>query len=277
MASPQVSVLLPVYNARRYVAAAVESILAQTFADFELIVLDDGSTDGSQQILESLAAKDSRIRLIRHPNMGLLRTLNLGISQCRGEFIARMDADDIAMPNRFRAQVEFLSAHPEVAVLGTRVMLMDPEGVSIAADFFLTTHEEIDASHLAGQCALAHPSVMLRRTMFDVVGEYRGDRNEDMDLWLRARTHVRFANLAEIGLRYRVHASSKGHLEQGVSAEVGRLRWARLALHAGNYKSALILAAKGLRATPGVAVAWLTFGLAMAGPVGRRILKRRIR
>src|SRR6476661_6105481 len=126
--TPPVSVLMPVYNAGRYVAEAVESILGQTYADFEFLIVDDGSTDRSRAILERYAARDPRIRLVSRPNTGYAAALNELLGLARGELVARMDADDVALPERLLRQVNYLRAHPEVVCVGTAVHLIDGGG-----------------------------------------------------------------------------------------------------------------------------------------------------
>src|SRR5688500_8163527 len=124
--SPAVSVVVPVYNTERYVADTIDSILEQTFTDFELIVIDDGSTDRSPEILRELAAKASRIRLTVRENRGIVRTRNELLAQCRGRYMAVNDSDDRSMPQRHEKQVAYLESHPQCVLLGSRVMLMDP-------------------------------------------------------------------------------------------------------------------------------------------------------
>ena len=126
--NPAISVVLPVYNAEAYVREAVESILEQSFADFELIIINDGSTDGSGSILRELAARDARIVLIERPNDGYVSALNKGIKIARADFIARMDADDVAMPERFALQHARMVYKPELAVLGSFIRVMDKTG-----------------------------------------------------------------------------------------------------------------------------------------------------
>ena len=128
MSSPSVSVCMPVYNTERYVAEAVESILAQTFGDFEFIIIDDGSTDGSRAILERYAKQDDRIRLISRPNTGIVGARNEALGMARGELIAVMDSDDVALPERFEVQVAYLREHPEVVCLGSKVRFIDEAG-----------------------------------------------------------------------------------------------------------------------------------------------------
>src|ERR1700761_204383 len=129
--APLVSVLMPVFNAQRYVAAAVNSILDQTLGDFELIIVDDGSTDQSTAILRRLAGRDGRIRLISRPNTGYVVALNEALDAARGEFLARMDADDVSLPQRFEKQVQFLQENPDFVLVGTHVTTMDADGAMI--------------------------------------------------------------------------------------------------------------------------------------------------
>src|SRR5213082_3006291 len=129
--SPVVSVLMPVYNAQRYLPAAVESILGQTFRDFEFIIIDDGSTDRSGEILRKFAAEDPRIKLISRPNTGYVVALNEALSCASGEFVARMDADDISLPTRFERQVAYLREHTDCVLVGTNVITMDSDGAMI--------------------------------------------------------------------------------------------------------------------------------------------------
>jgi glycosyltransferase involved in cell wall biosynthesis len=217
---PLISVCMPVYNAERYVAQAVESILGQTFGDFEFLIIDDGSTDGSRRILEGYAARDARIRLASRPNTGYLVALNEMLAIARGEFLARMDADDIAMPERFVRQVEYLRSHPEVLALGTRILVVDPEGDPLEEQCWLQTHEEIDQCHLGvhpTRCyGISHPSVMTRTETLRRVGGYRAEYYpaEDVDLWSRLAEIGRLANLPDVHLKYRLHPQSIGHVKR---------------------------------------------------------------
>src|ERR1019366_7969474 len=190
--TPRVSVLLAVYNGEKYLRYAVESILAQTFMDYEFIIIDDGSTDDTQMILKHYETQHENLRVITRANKGLTATLNEGLAQARGEFLARMDADDIALPKRLGKQVAYLCAHPETVLLGSRVLLIDPEGLAIREQCCETTHDQIDALHLNNGWPVVHPSVMMRTAAVRQVGGYREPYNtlEDLDLFLR---------LAEIG------------------------------------------------------------------------------
>jgi glycosyltransferase involved in cell wall biosynthesis len=209
--APLISVCMPVYNAERYVAEAVDSILNQTFSDFEFLILDDGSTDRSLEILRRYGDRDSRIRLTSRPNRGLVISLNELVDQARGEFVARMDADDISLPERFQRELDYLRAHPECVVVGSRVRLIDSEGDSLCDWCTMQDHETIDASFLEGKWGtwMSHPVVMMRLSTLLAVGKYRNlSMMEDNDLFLRLAERGRLTNLPEVLLKYRVHASN---------------------------------------------------------------------
>lgn len=211
MTAPAVSVALPVYNAGRYLAAAVASILGQTFRDFELIAVDDGSTDDSRAVLEAFAARDPRVRVISRPNTGIVGALNDAWQAARAPLVARMDADDIAFPERFARQVAFLAAHPEVVCLGAAVVYLDSAGQPVKPCARALDHAALEPALLGGDGgSLIHPVIMLRRSALEAVGGYRREAQyvEDLDLFLRLARVGRLANLPEPLLFYRVHATS---------------------------------------------------------------------
>ncbi len=212
-ADPEVSVLMAVYNGARYVCAAIDSILKQTLADFEFIVIDDGSTDSTLSIVQQAAQGDSRLRVISRPNQGLTATLNEGLELARGEFLARIDADDIALPGRLEDQLQFLRGHPEVVLVGSRVLLMDPDGLPIREMCTERTHQEIDQAHLHGGWPVVHPAVMMRTASVKALGGYRTqyDALEDFDLFLRLAETGALANLPQVLLHYRQHLGSVTH------------------------------------------------------------------
>src|SRR5215204_6221112 len=141
---PTVSVIMPAYNAKRYVAQTIRSVLAQTFGDFEFIIVDDGSTDGTLPILQRVANEDARLVVISRPNTGIVAALNDGIAKARGEFLARMDADDVCLPERFAKQVLYLREHPECVGVGTFVETIDPYGSVLDRLVHETEHDAID-------------------------------------------------------------------------------------------------------------------------------------
>jgi glycosyltransferase involved in cell wall biosynthesis len=215
MSTPTVSVIMPAYNAKRYVEQAVRSILAQTFRDFELIVTDDGSTDGTLPILQKLAAEDSRIVIISRPNTGIVGALNDAIAKARGEFLARMDADDISLPTRFERQLAYLREHPECVGLGAFVETIDPYDSTLDRLVHETQHAGIDKELLTGRgFAIVHPTIMMRAEAVRRVGGYRlqWQHSEDLDLFLRLAEIGQLRNLPEYLLRYRMHYESANHL-----------------------------------------------------------------
>jgi glycosyltransferase involved in cell wall biosynthesis len=208
---PIVSVVMPVYNSEHYLRAAVESILAQTLSDFELIAVDDGSTDGSASILADFCKQDERVVIISSPqNQGIVSALNRGLQMARGEYIARMDSDDISLPERFERQVEFLETHPQVGVLGSKAIFMDSYGRDIARVGHPIGDLSIRWTSLLAN-VFFHPTVMIRRSILtDYDLGYRPDFQsvEDYDLWVHLLAHTQAANLDRPLVRYRVHAES---------------------------------------------------------------------
>lgn len=208
-AIPLVTVLLPVYNGERFLADAVKSVLSQTFRDFELLVVDDGSTDGSTAILESFS--DPRIRVIKNEKrQKLAGALNRGIDNARGTYIARMDADDICMPERLETQVKFMESHPEIGMCGCWIRTIGDHPSSGVIFKFPETHEEIKASLLFDN-PFAHPSTILRKRFLDKY-RLRFDGSyypaEDYELWARALECFPSANITQVLLQYRLHANS---------------------------------------------------------------------
>lgn len=192
-AEPVVSVVLPVRNAAATVARAVESIRAQTLADWELVAVDDGSTDGTREILRALAREESRLRVLEREHAGVALAANAAMAAARGKFIARMDADDVAHPGRLAAQAEFLAAaeNRAVGVVGGQVEFggdrATAAGYALHVDWLnaLTTPEEIALNRFV-EAPLANPSAMFRRELLARHGDYRsGDFPEDYELWLR--------------------------------------------------------------------------------------------
>jgi glycosyltransferase involved in cell wall biosynthesis len=190
---------MPVYNAQPYVAQAIESILAQTFRDFDFIVIDDGSTDNTLAILEQFAKRDSRIRLISRPNTGIVGALNDGLAVAQGDYIARMDADDRCEPNRFALQLSRLRADNSIVALGSCAMMIDPDGAPLGPALVPLSHEEIEVRHLAGASSIFHPAVLMHTSVLRKLGGYREGfcPCEDFDLWLRLGEVGRLENLPE--------------------------------------------------------------------------------
>lgn len=204
--APLVTVLMPAYNSEAFVGEAVASMLAQTFTDFELLVIDDGSTDSTGAVLEAI--RDPRLRLVSNPyNIGLIRTLNRGLELATGHYVARMDADDVSVPERLERQVEFLESHTEVDVLGTMANLINESGEAIGNISDYPTDADDVRADLLRECCLIHPTVMFRRDVVRAVGGYDpgAPHAEDYDLWLRLSDDHGIANLPEKLVSYRLH------------------------------------------------------------------------
>ena len=202
---PRVSVILPAYNAEAYLKEAIDSILNQTFPDFQLIVINDCSADGTEEIIRQYA--DPRLVPVKNEkNLGIAATLNRGLSLAQGDYIARMDADDISLPHRLERQVAYLDTHPDIAVLGTNVETFDENG-PLCTGWSSTDPAQMKAD-LFFSCGLAHPSVMMRKSVIQALGGYDPEFEglEDYELWFRvARSHG-VTTLPEVLFRYRVHS-----------------------------------------------------------------------
>jgi Glycosyl transferase family 2/DegT/DnrJ/EryC1/StrS aminotransferase family len=204
-AAPRVSVVMPVFDGETYLAEAVESVLSQTLSDLELVVVDDGSCDGSRAILEAFVSADRRVRLlVNEENQGISGALNRGWSAARAPYIARLDADDLAPRDRLSQQVRFLDAHPSVAVVGGTLIAIDSHGRSISTRRFPASNRAIQAALLRYNC-FSHPSVTMRRSALEAVGGYRFRRIEDYDLWLRIAERFALANLPGPMILHRLH------------------------------------------------------------------------
>lgn len=207
-AAPVISVLLPVYNGEPFITEAVKSILGQTFADFELVIIDDASTDSTPSTLSVLAGEDERIVLLRNErNLGICETLNRGISVARGEFIARMDADDVSLPQRLEKQLRFMREHPDVGICGTWVRYIDADGNALSVSRVPTGDRELKSA-LLFSVGIFHSSAVFRRSSFPS-GQLRYDDEyrhaEDYELWSRAAGFTKLSNLAEVLVAYRIH------------------------------------------------------------------------
>jgi hypothetical protein len=228
MANPKVTVLMSVHNAERYLGAAIDSILKQTFRDFEFLIIDDGSTDNSVSLIQRY--DDIRISLLRNDgNLGLAASLNKGLQLAKGDYVARMDADDISSPERLACQVRFLDSHPAVGVCGSWVRLFP--GFNNYIWKFHRDSEDIRCRQFY-KVGVAHPAVMMRRRFFTDHGllydpGYR--LAEDYELWGRAIRHMEFANIQKTLLDYRISSdqtcSRNGAEQKGV---VATLRLQRL-------------------------------------------------
>jgi glycosyltransferase involved in cell wall biosynthesis len=206
MISPEVSVLMAVHNGERYLDRAIESILRQSFTDFEFIIVNDASTDASEVICRAYADKDSRIKIVTNKNnLGLAASLNLGLRESRGTYIARMDADDSSRSDRLKYQVSFLERHPEIGICGGAICYHRKGRRSIKR--FYPQHELLEAELMFRAC-FSHPTVMFRRQKILNCGIYYDETfatTQDYEMWLRVLYAVRGANMPVILLDYYCH------------------------------------------------------------------------
>jgi GT2 family glycosyltransferase len=204
--TPRVSVVMPVYNGEKYLTEAIVSVLGQTLEELELIAVDDGSQDRSLAILERVARADARVRVVvNERNLGSSDAVNRGWQLARSPYVARLDADDIALPGRLARQVDFLDAHPSVAAVGGGAITIDGTGRRISAKRYPTNHRAIRSTLLRHNC-LSHPSVTMRRSALEAVGGYRFRcAAEDYDLWLRLSERFELATVPEPVILYRLH------------------------------------------------------------------------
>lgn len=210
-AVPPISVIMSVYNGEQYLAEAMDSVLNQTFGEFEFIVIDDGSTDRSVAMMQDYAKRDPRIVFKARENKGLPATLNEAARMARGEYLARMDPDDISLPTRFEKQLAYMRQHPEVVNLGSRVILIDPYGVELSITDHPLDHEALDKDLLRGiGWAIVHPVAFMRKWALEKCGWYNENyrTSQDMECWLRMAEIGQLANIAEPLLKYRQHLSS---------------------------------------------------------------------
>lgn len=203
MIHPRISVLMPVYNGELYVREAIESMLNQTFTDFELLVLDDGSTDRTEEIV--LSFNDSRIRYHRNAsNIGIANNLNIGLAKARGEYIARFDGDDVSLPDRLQVQINFLDTHPDVGLCSTAMQLFGKH----SEVWIREHHPEAIKITMLFYSPVLHASSMFRRRLFlDHELTYRQEAfpAEDYELWSRAVKVCKLVNLPDVLYNYRIH------------------------------------------------------------------------
>ena len=212
---PLVSVVMPVYNGEKYLNEAIESILSQTMQDFELILINDGSTDGSLQIIEKYMKKDQRIKMLSHINKGLVKSLNEGVEASLGTYIARMDADDISMPDRFFKEVLLLRSNPQLDLVGTNFELLFSGTVSDETRKQKERFESNVNLPVSGfEYRILHPTWMIKKELFSKIGMYDFYYAEDVEFLFRAIwMGYKVAKIEEKLLRYRVLEESKSAVE----------------------------------------------------------------
>ncbi len=224
---PEITVLMPVYNGARYVALAIESVLGQTHRGFEFLIMDDGSTDETPQILAEYAARDPRLRIVRHPNMDQPATLNRGLALARHEWVAILDHDDISLPQRLERQLAMLEQVPEARIVGTWVKEINAQGTEIGARCGgPTSAEEFRALDAAGQrVPLTHPSVLMHRPTILALGGYDPAFGSaaDTELWTRVAREHTIVVVPEPLVLYRIHGQSMSFRRVFEQREM--LRW----------------------------------------------------
>jgi glycosyltransferase involved in cell wall biosynthesis len=230
MTKPAVSVVFRAYNCREYIGQAIDSILAQTFQDFEIVVVDDGSTDGTEAILKSYAQKDNRIRVIRNePNQGPVRTMNIGVREAQGEFIAVHDADDLSLPHRLETQVNFLRSQPNITLMGGGAYFIDEEGEVLRVGTTARKVGEAARQFLEGGQSFIHTSCMYRRISIEAVGLYDEffTSSHDYDMLVRMANTFEVAYYEEPLVKWRklnTGITGKKKLAQAAFAELARIR-----------------------------------------------------
>lgn len=213
----RVSVLMPVYNGEKYISDAIESVLKQTYTDFEFIIVNDCSTDNTENIIKEYS--DDRIKLITNEkNSGVAKSLNNAVKYCNGEYIARMDADDISLPERFEKQVRFLDDDQNIGVVACNTMTFCGDKIINEKGWSNTEPDKIKVDLLFA-CAIAHPSVMIRKSALENVGVYDEEYNgiEDYELWCRISEKYGIACLPDVLFKYRIHEAQVSRI---VSADI---------------------------------------------------------
>lgn len=206
---PTVSIVMPTHNRATYIGGAIESILAQTYKDWELVIVDDGSTDGTQSIVEPYIARDTRIKCVRQEqNKGIAFSRNNGVARSRGRYIAMLDSDDLwASPDKLATQVAALDADPRIGIIGTWLKIIDEGGRPTGAQLSYPTDDAGIRRSMLYRDALAQSSVLFRKDAFEKAGGYDGRLvvTDDHDLWLKIGLSYRFATLPRYDLLYRRH------------------------------------------------------------------------
>ena len=210
---PLISVVMPAHNVQKYINSAIESVLNQSFKKLELIIVNDASTDKTLDIIRSFAKKDSRIKVVNNDTiLNIARSLNKGISLASSNIIARMDADDIALPNRLELQYKLINSSKNIAVVGSDIVIIDPVGNKIGLRKYPESSGELK-NCLFKYSPFAHPVVMFKKDMFEEVGGYnpKYSPTEDLDLWFRLGRKHQFKSIRQTLLKYRVHEKSSSH------------------------------------------------------------------
>ena len=228
---------MAVYNGARYLQESIDSVLAQTVCDFEFVIVNDGSEDNTTGLLNHYEQSDTRIRIHPQEHSGLVVSLNTGCRLARGKYIARMDADDIAFPDRLQRQIDFLEGHPDIALLGGAYVLINGNGIASIILRKPPGESQIRAMMGRGHNPFLHSTIVMRKDALHSLGGYRSRflHAEDYDLWLRFAERFRVANLLEPVIYYRVHPEQVSHhnLEQGILSVLASQASARIRAETG--------------------------------------------
>lgn len=239
---PTLSVLMTVYNGGEYLAPALDSILSQDWRQFDLIVVDDGSFDDTPKVLRRYASKDNRVKVLTQANRGISAAANAGLAQCTGTYIARVDADDLALPGRFRHQLAFMERRKVVAC-GGHVDMIDQHGRLLTTVAMPEDHETIDRLGLVGHCAIFHTTSMIRRDALEKIGGYSTDLDcaVDLDLWLRLAEVGRLVNMPQRLGQLRLHDKSISEQRREHQREMSRKAceraWKRRGVVTGRFEA----------------------------------------
>ena len=233
--NPLVTVQMPVFNGACYLQDSVKSILAQTYTNFEFLIIDDGSTDNSLELLRSFEATDKRVKLISRKNRGLGATQHELCTAAQGTYVAQLDQDDVAFPDRLARQVAYLIEHPDVVCVGTAYQIIDSRDRLLTTLSPPTDDAEIQLLNLQGHCAILHPSAMMRKSALDTVGGYDAVFNTavDIDLWLRLGELGKLANMPDALVQYRLHENSASERVGEIQTKEARMACERAALRRG--------------------------------------------
>lgn len=299
---------MPVYNAENYVSEAIDSILNQTYSDFEFLIFDDGSTDRTPDILKYYSDKDSRVIVETLNHQGYSPLLNIGINKAKGCYIARMDSDDVSLPDRFYKQVSFLEGHPKHVAVGCQAVRIDPDGDPLGPMEFAIDHDDIDMSQVYNAKGLIlHPGSMICRDALLEIGGYRPEfePGEDFDLFLRLAEVGKLANLPDTLIKYRSHlknvtvtkklkhqnvkqkALDEAFERRKIAVDVPEIKlndipisesenhfiWMHTAIHSGYYRTAKKHALLGLRKSDKRRRDYYNYFQGILGPITFRLKK----
>jgi len=201
---PKISVVMSVFNEKKYLEKAIKSIINQSFSNFEFIIIDDGSADGSAEMLDDWAKEDKRIKIIHQKNIGLTKSLNKGIKIARGKYIARMDADDISMPTRLEKEINYLKKNPKTVLVSSFVKIIDEKGHEIGELTPAVTYDKIKKMSIFS-CQIYHSSSMFGKKIFEKIGGYNEKYiyAQDIELWFKFMKAYQVANIPEFLLLWR--------------------------------------------------------------------------